>query len=878
MADAFDRIAGAPQTKATSAPAGPGRGGGDAFDRVAATPKYNEKSDEEVVNKLGGDFSQIRKSSTYRPGELSELYHAPADDLAKNPMFSKIASLGKGAFNVGMAGLQGLEYAANAAGILGDEDYNYAKMRHSAFNANYDRNNEKNPITETVGSIVVPVPGAATGSAARTVQGMARTGAAAGAMQPVDETSKDGFASQKLNQVATGAILGPVFGKAVEGVVKGVTKLAGKFQNYASTLLPEELAAKLNLQADEAGVAATKAAETAQGRIMQDKLDHERVVDAAAAELEKARAAAQRAKDGLQSGVTGASKKFADAKLALKTAEEKVSKLSEEAARRAQDAAEGAVHTLGTSASMASSTLRSAMGNTAFHGTDDLLAASKGGDGRASQVLDQVLTAQKSNNPDLIQRASIQLQNWNTRQQATKLYDEVSDLAESLDLGPVNPENTRAFVKEALRTMKTDKFPADSGLEDILKTAQSKLSGRKLAPGFTGAMVEIPVDNSYANMRAYESALGAEIRGMQKGAKSMIGDRSLPMLTQLREAVREDLTKYAQSHPELAKAEAAANAYYKQTRVPFKAPDIAKAGSELDADKIYGQIMGSKSADQAQRYYNVLDPKGRVAVRYRGVQDAFNGATDPATGSLNPKKFFDYLDELEKTQPAFFSGADGAELRGIRNIAGQAILLGDEAKKASTMFSVSSDAASRVAATEAELAAAKDRLAKLGVTSGQMIDMLDNALKDRVADSASRLEAAAVQHTAQGDNIARAAKASESSLREQAKAKMKEVPKSMTAAGLMSLAGLTGGAEVAAVMSHSPLAAAGGGIVAAAALMKMLARTDAGRRYALAASKLEPGSPAMATLIRAMENNLPVSVGRVAATASARPSRSRQEE
>lgn len=96
------------------------------------------------------------------------------------------------------------------------------------------------PISGAVGAVTAPGRvGGTLAKAATTGERMAaaaRTGAGLAALQPVGTT--DSFGQEKLAQVATGAVLGPVFEGVVKGAVgatEGVKKIARKLQKEGRT-------------------------------------------------------------------------------------------------------------------------------------------------------------------------------------------------------------------------------------------------------------------------------------------------------------------------------------------------------------------------------------------------------------------------------------------------------------------------------------------------------------------------------------------------------------------------------------------------------------------------------------------------------------------
>lgn len=184
-------------------------------------------------------------------------------------------------------------------------------------------------------------------------------------------------------------------------------------------------------------------------------------------------------------------------------------------------------------------------------------------------------------------------------------------------------------------------------------------------------------NTSYQNIRRLDSSLGQMIRDGHTGDGALIGNNGVQYLQQLREAIRGDMSDFAEHSGAQDVADAAhdADQFYQQARVPFKATDVAKAASgTTDSDRIFDGFVQAGRGEKAQRYYDALDTKGRAAVRSQMATDAVNQATDNLHGTVDPQKLLDHLVKMEEPYGVFFRGTDKFEIDGLRNFARQELL------------------------------------------------------------------------------------------------------------------------------------------------------------------------------------------------------------
>lgn len=823
-------------------------------------------NDEDIIKHYGYNPEVIKKAHLYSHGDLQGFISDPTrTDIVSKLADSPLGDLGEGVVNTGNGIAQFATHVLNKVGIASDSDTQYmdllTKLQRDNYEQNVRRGKPHSEASEVVAPMLVPVPGGPAESLIGAAGKGAAVGATAAAAQPVETTGPNGsYFGKKAAQVTGGAAVGALTG----GILHTAGSTVAKVINAKTTKLPEEIATDLQAKADVSAADARKAAEDAAGRILQEKALAQQAADDAAGRVTQAKAASDATKRAARTTVTSSATNAQKAVADLATQKAEVATRSAEAEEAAENAAQTAATGVGTNASLATSALRTTMGDTQFHGTQELTDAAATGDGRAGAVLKQLQDA--GDNPDKIQQASIQLQNWRTRQAASVLYDHVGELAEKHAPGDVPLDATEDAVERAIGNAESAKIP-DKSLISTLNTIKNNI----------GAGVEDGVvDNSYAAIRRFDDDLGTLIRSGQKGANALVNDTSVPVLSAVRQAVRADLEKFTQSVPELQQAAKTADEYYKTVRVPFKRVDIAGAATNPDADRIYDGFIRAGSGDKAQRYYDALDPKGRAAVRYQMATDAINAATDPIRGTFDPAKFYHALNDLSDAHGIFFKGSEKGEMDGLKKFAQRAALAQDATKTAAS--AVIDANAAKLAAARQRVFAARAAVQRARSQSATQLDAAQRTLADETARANAMAEdfarASAVrqmQFSAKAEDVARIARQHQDTADlahdaiKEAKAIRDKYPLGKTAAGL------AGAAEIAALAHMPGTATVAGGMSILAATMKFLTQTDAGRRYLSASASLKLGSAGMQKLLNLVMQKAQVALATQAAKPSEEP-------
>jgi len=324
--------------------------------------------------------------------------------------------------------------------------------------------------------------------------------------------------------------------------------------------------------------------------------------------------------------------------------------------------------------------LQSTMENTPWgHLIDIQQLAEEGGEraGAARQVLEQI---QHADTPLRIAQASANVQRVRAEQLSDQLYHDVEETIRKYNVGNAPLASTAT----ALRTAEANAALGlkDPGLNSTLKEVRRIITPEsRPAPGPSG-LVDAggrpiqasrppagPPSAPYDEARKLSSQIEEIIRNKKTAENALVGDRALPLLQRLKNAIDQDLYAFTQKQniPELRAAAKMADDFYRDAVVPYKDINIARQVSNDETDRIFQTFLQKGGRDRAQKFYNALDPKGRAAVQYQLVADAMNKATDPVKG-FNSGKFVRAMDGLGDAYGVFFEGSDKMAVDGMRNL------------------------------------------------------------------------------------------------------------------------------------------------------------------------------------------------------------------
>lgn len=284
-------------------------------------------------------------------------------------------------------------------------------------------------------------------------------------------------------------------------------------------------------------------------------------------------------------------------------------------------------------------------------------AAAASGNRNAENVLAQIANAgddwqrilQTSGNVKLVKNKLV----------ADRLYDEVGKIAGD---APVPINSTMSAIQESKAELMKSAIP-DEGALALLNRLEQRLQ----------AQGENAVDLSYTGMGRLRSDLGDMVSDFYKGSNAATGSKGVGILARIKKAVEGDMETFAKSNPGTREAFKEANSFYQNNVVPFKDAALAKSLKDAPADTVFGKfIKASTTEGQAERFFNVLDPKGQAAVRVGMVSQALDEATrevaSEAGAVFSPAQFAGALEKLKGARNVAFKGESKFELDGLVKI------------------------------------------------------------------------------------------------------------------------------------------------------------------------------------------------------------------
>lgn len=232
---------------------------------------------------------------------------------------------------------------------------------------------------------------------------------------------------------------------------------------------------------------------------------------------------------------------------------------------------------------------------------------------------------------------------------AAKKYNKVAKLADPLGNAPTSNMNETA--------------------SNIIKKEMEKLPEYRDA-NLVSTLQKYTKDPSmkWSGLRELRSDLGDDIADFYKGKNAIVGQKGVGKLQSIKNALEKDMEEFTKSKsPQLKHAWKTADKYYKEKVIPFKDSALAKASTTNTPDEIYKSFIQRGKRDRALKFYNALDNKGRQAVRYGIVEDAFESAST-RDNIFSPAKFANKMKELEASTGVFFKGRNKEEIRGFARL------------------------------------------------------------------------------------------------------------------------------------------------------------------------------------------------------------------
>ena len=267
---------------------------------------------------------------------------------------------------------------------------------------------------------------------------------------------------------------------------------------------------------------------------------------------------------------------------------------------------------------------------------------------------------------------------------ADRKYDRVAEIADQF--GDVNTSNIDKAVNNMIR-QENKSVLKNEGLLGLLGKIKQGLNEEVPGTPASGILDEMgnpltaeipaamsPVKMNFTQLRQFRSDLSDRISDYFKGDNAAIGRKGAGALQAIKDQIDLSLNKFAQSNGNMLKtAWQNADDFYKTAVVPAKDRKLAQALKNDDPDMIYtkfittGSREGGKGTGRAQRFYNALDNKGRAAVRYGMVSDAFEHALKD-DGQFSPAQFAGYLERFTTAKNVVFNATEKAEIDGFKNL------------------------------------------------------------------------------------------------------------------------------------------------------------------------------------------------------------------
>lgn len=240
-------------------------------------------------------------------------------------------------------------------------------------------------------------------------------------------------------------------------------------------------------------------------------------------------------------------------------------------------------------------------------------------------------------------------------------YDEVAQLADPLGDFPAN--KTVETINRVLAKAE-DAVLENGPLVAKLKKMQESLKG----------------GGDFTKLREFRSDLGAEISSYNTGKNVMVGKKGSEVYTQIRKALDDDMSAFAKKHGgKLYEKWRAADKHYQNSVVPLRETSLARLVNVLDPDELHRRFKIT-ATNQPTTLYNSLGPRGRRAIKYGMVKEAFDDASKDLGDLFSPAKFAQYLEKRQSTMGVFFKGADKVEIDGFMNLMRHAARAGQYAE------------------------------------------------------------------------------------------------------------------------------------------------------------------------------------------------------
>ena len=237
---------------------------------------------------------------------------------------------------------------------------------------------------------------------------------------------------------------------------------------------------------------------------------------------------------------------------------------------------------------------------------------------------------------------------------ASKLFDRVDQGAANVTqrVGTANRQQVAQDILVAEANL------ARSGAADDTAVAAAK------------AVIKSP-ELTFAEARTLRSRLLADIRKAERGEVSgSVNRETLSALKRLEHGLERDMEAWATAAGgRVLNTWRNANQYYRTRVVPFKDRAIRKVSDDsFDPDAIIRTFIRPDSRGTASKLVNRLDLKGKEAVRYGVLRQAFDDALD-SSEFFSPQKFRNSIERLGKTRQRVFTPQQETQIEGFARLA-----------------------------------------------------------------------------------------------------------------------------------------------------------------------------------------------------------------
>lgn len=229
------------------------------------------------------------------------------------------------------------------------------------------------------------------------------------------------------------------------------------------------------------------------------------------------------------------------------------------------------------------------------------------------------------------------------KEQAKINYDKVSELSKG---ATVKPSSTLEKIQEVEKDFISD-VPMDEANKTFVKNMKLNVEEGT---------------RDFASLRKTRTDLGKAIN-----KANSTGDRDFSrQLGIIKEGVEKDLERISAGSPELKDAYKKATDQYKTQVIPYTDKTIINAIKSDTPDELFDKFIKKDKGDRAKNFYNLLDDKGKKALKEGFLSKAIDGATNEDFTS--PAKLAGYLERLSNPAESMFKGADLDEVQGFAKI------------------------------------------------------------------------------------------------------------------------------------------------------------------------------------------------------------------